>query len=362
MILKNISLKNFTNYEDAYCEFDENINIFVGDNAQGKSNLLESIYYISTISSSRKNKDKELIKWSRDYFSISAHFLNKFGENKVAVKVIGNKKEVYLNNYKIEKRKEYIGYLITVIFNPEDLYIIKGEPAQRRQYIDNELSKTDIEYFVNSIKYKKVLEQRNILLKEFTRKRVSDELMNIWEEQLIKYGTIIIRKRIDLIEDLKNISRNIHYRITENSEDLKIEYQTDIDIENIEESYRKLLKDNRKKDIERGYTSIGPHRDDLEISINGISAKKFASQGQQRTISLSLKISEIEFIKNKTGEYPILLLDDVLSELDKKRKHKLLEEIENKVQTIITTTDLNDIESFFVDKGKIIIIQDGKVI
>lgn len=362
MILKNISLKNFTNYEDEYCEFNDNINIFVGDNAQGKSNLLEAIYYISTISSSKKNKDKELIKWGRDYFSISAHFLNKFGENKVNVKVVNNKKEVYLNNYKIEKRKEYIGYLITVIFSPEDLYIIKGEPVQRRQYIDNELSKTDVEYFVNNIKYKKVLEQRNILLKGFNKKRVSDELMDIWEEQLTKYGTNIIKKRIDLIEELKNIARDIHYRITDNTEDLKIEYQTNIDIENIEESYKKLLKDNRKKDIDRGYTSIGPHRDDLEILINDKSAKKFASQGQQRTISLSLKISEIEFIKKKKGEYPILLLDDVLSELDKKRKHKLLEEIENKVQTIITTTDLNDIESFFIDKGKVIIIQDGKVL
>ncbi len=362
MILKNISLKNFTNYEDAYCDFDENINIFVGDNAQGKSNLLESIYYISTISSSRKNKDKELIKWSRDYFSISAHFFNKYGENKVTVKVIGNKKEVYLNNYKIEKRKEYIGYLITVIFSPEDLYIIKGEPALRRQYIDNELSKTDVEYFVDNIKYKKILEQRNILLKEFKRRSVSDALMDIWEEQLSKYGIKIIKKRLELIEQLKEISKEIHYRITDDAENLQIKYQTNIDIENIENSYRKLLKEHRQKDIDKGYTSVGPHRDDLEILINGISAKKFASQGQQRTISLSLKISEIEFIKKKTGEYPILLLDDVLSELDKKRKHKLLEEIENKVQTIITTTDLNDIENFFIDKGKIIIIQDGKVL
>ncbi|MDD2370908.1 MAG: DNA replication/repair protein RecF [Firmicutes bacterium] len=362
MILKNISLKNFTNYEDAYCDFDENINIFVGDNAQGKSNLLESIYYISTISSSKKNKDRELIKWGRDYFSISAHFFNQHGENKVSVKVVGNKKEVYLNNYKIEKRKEYIGYLITVIFNPEDLYIIKGEPALRRQYIDNELSKTDVEYFVDSIKYKKVLEQRNILLKEYKRKKVSDELMDIWEEQLSKYGIKIINKRLELIDQLKEISKKIHYRITDDAENLQISYQTNIDIENIEDSYRQLMKKNRQKDIERGYTSVGPHRDDLEILINGISAKKFASQGQQRTISLSLKISEIEFIKRKTGEYPILLLDDVLSELDKNRKHKLLEEIENKVQTIITTTDLNDIENFFIDKGKIIIIQDGKVL
>ena len=362
MLLKNISLKNFTNYEEANCDFDENINIFVGDNAQGKSNLLEAIYYIATISSSRKNKDKELIKWGRDFFSISAHFFNRFGENKVDVKVAGNKKEVYLNNYKIEKRKEYIGYLITVIFNPEDLYIIKGEPSLRRQYIDNELSTTDVEYFVDILKYRKILEQRNILLKEYNRKRISDDLMDIWEEQLTKYGVKIINKRLELIEKLKEISKKIHYRITENVEDLHIEYQTNVDLKDIENSYRNLLRENRQRDIDRGNTSIGPHRDDLEILINGMSAKKFASQGQQRTISLSLKISEIEFIKEKTGEYPLLLLDDVLSELDKKRKHKLLEEIENKVQTIITTTDLNDIENFVVEKGKVIRIHDGKVI
>lgn len=362
MLLKNISLKNFTNYEEAECDFDDNINIFVGDNAQGKSNLLDAIYYIATISSSRKNKDSELIKWGRDYFSISAHFFNRFGDNKVDVKVLGNKKEVYLNNYKIEKRKEYIGYLITVIFNPEDLYIIKGDPSLRRQYIDNELSTTDVEYFLNLIKYKKILEQRNILLKENRRKKISNDIMEIWEDQLTNYGIKIIKKRLELIEKLQEISKKIHFRITDNVEELHIEYHSIIDLKYIESSYRNLLKENRQKDIDRGYTSIGPHRDDLEILINGMSAKKFASQGQQRTISLSLKISEIEFIKEKTGEYPLLLLDDVLSELDKKRKHKLLEEIENKVQTIITTTDLNDIENFVIEKGKVIIIHDGKVI
>lgn len=361
MLLKKIALKNFTNYEDAECELDSNINIFVGENAQGKSNLLEAIYYISTISSSRKNKDRELIKWGREYFSISARFLNRFGDNEVEVKVEGSKKEVSLNHYKIEKRKEYIGYLITVLFSPEDLYIIKGEPALRRQYLDHELSSTDVEYFLDMNRYKKILEQRNILLKEYPRKSFSYQLMEVWEEQLISHGKRIIAKRIELVEKLKEISRRIHGDITEGQENLDIRYVTDIDVEDIEGSYRNLLRENRQRDIERGNTGTGPHRDDLEILLNGMSAKKFASQGQQRTISLSLKISELEFIKEKTGEYPILLLDDVLSELDKKRKHKLLEEIEEKVQTIITTTDLNDIESFVLEKGKIINIKDGKV-
>ena len=370
MILKDIELENFTNYEKEKCFFSENVNIFIGDNAQGKSNLLDSIYYLANINSSRGNKEKDLIKWGRDSFSISAHFLNRIGFNKVEVNFINKKKEVHINSYKIEKKREYIGYLITVMFSPEDLNIIKGDPSLRRKYLDEELIATDIEYFLSSLKYRKILEQRNKLLKEAYRRKINDHVMEAWEEQLVKYGTIILQKRINMVNKIKTIANKIHYLISDNKDNLNIEYSTKLDLEFLnkndidlfKEKYFKKLVESRNKDIERGYTSIGPHRDDLEIEINNISGKKFASQGQQRTVALCLKMAEIEFIKETIGEYPLLLLDDVLSELDKKRKNKLLEAIGENIQTFIPTTDLNDINDDLLKKGRIIIIVEGRII
>lgn len=369
MILKDIALENFTNYEYEFVELDENINIFIGENAQGKSNLLEGIHYLSTISSSRNHKDKELIKWGRDSFSISAHFFNRLGENEVEINYINNKKEVYLNSCKVEKKKDYIGYFLTILFTPEDLYIIKGDPSLRRAFIDEELMATDVEYFLALYKYRKILEQRNNLLKDFFRKQSSEAEMDAWEEHLAAYGTKILVKRLEMIEKIADLARKTHSFITDETEKMNIEYSSGLETNLLKEGekdkfityYRDELKEKRRKDIERGFTTIGPHRDDLEIYINDISAKKFGSQGQQRTAALSLKIAEIEFVKTKTGEYPLLLLDDVLSELDKKRKNKLLAAIRNKVQTIITTTELNDIEDELVEVGKIIHIRNGKV-
>ena len=370
MILKEIELENFTNYEHTKCEFKDNVNIFLGDNAQGKSNFLDSIYYLGNIGSSRVNKEKDLIKWGRDYFNISAHFLNRIGMNKVEISYKNKKKEVIINSYKIEKKREYIGYITTVIFSPDDLNIIKGDPALRRKYMDDELTATDIEYYLSSLKYKKILEQRNKLLKDSYRKNINENIMEAWEEQLAKYGIIILKKRLVLINKIKNIAKKIHYHISENKEELTLKYLSKLnledllndDLEGFKNLYLKELKERRNKDIERGYTSTGPHRDDLDIYINDINGKKFASQGQQRTVALCLKLSEIEFIKETIGEYPILLLDDVLSELDKKRKNKLLEVIGNNIQTFITTTDLNDINDKLLKKGKIIQIKEGRII
>lgn len=370
MILKEIELKNFTNYEYIKCKFKNNINIFLGDNAQGKSNFLDSIYYLGNIVSSRGNKEKDLIKWGRDYFNISAHFLNRLGMNKIDINYKNKKKEISINYCKIEKKREYIGYLITVIFRPDDLNIIKGDPSLRRKYMDDELTATDIEYYISFLKYKRILEQRNKLLKDLYKKNVNINIMEVWEEQLVRYGIIILKKRLILINKIKNISKEMYYHISENKEELTLKYFSKLNLENLLNNnlenfkifYLKELKEKRNNDIERGYTSIGPHRDDLEIYINNINCKKFASQGQQRTVALCLKLSEIKFIKETIGEYPILLLDDVLSELDKKRKNKLLEIIENNIQTFITTTELNDINDKLLKRGKIIQIKDGRVI
>lgn len=369
MLLREIELENFTNYEKACCILDERINIFIGDNAQGKSNLLEGIYYLSAIRSSRNHKDKELVQWGREGFQIKALFRNRMGENKVSILFRDNKKEIFLNNCRLEKKKDYIGQFLTILFTPEDLSIIKGDPSLRRSYIDNELMMTDVDYFLTLHRYRKILEQRNNLLKESYRRSIAEETMDVWEEQLSLYGTKLLEKRMEMIGRIREIAAVIHRFITDGEEELEAKYSCSLEKELLLEgkrdefirSYRNALKETRAKDIERGYTGIGPHRDDLDLYINGISAKKYGSQGQQRTAALSLKVAEIEFVKEKTGEYPLLLLDDVLSELDKKRKNKLLEAIENKVQTIITTTDLNDIDASIQEKGKIIRIEKGKV-
>lgn len=371
MILNNIKLENFTNYDSIQCNLDDGINIFIGDNGQGKSNLLDIIYYVATENSARNYKDRDLILWGKNYFKIFASFLNKFGSNEVEISYIkknkDGKKSLFLNHYKIEKIKDYIGYFNAVFFSPEDLYIIKGEPNLRRKYMDDELIQTENKYFIYINQYKKILEQRNSLLKEAYRRQNLLNSMDVWEEQLSKYGTVILKSRINMVHHLKNMAGEIHNYLTDGEENLDITYKSKLPISLLETGqlasfqslYFNQLKESRIKDLEKGYTLIGPHTDDLILMINGTSARKFGSQGQQRTVALSLKIAEVELIKSKKGEYPILLLDDVLSELDKKRKNKLFSSLEKGIQTVITTTDLNDINTLIREKAKIIEIKKG---
>lgn len=371
MILKEIKLENFTNYESFKCALSEGVNIFIGDNGQGKSNLLDSIYYVACEHSARNHKDRDMILWGRDYFKISASFLNKFGLNEVEITYNKKKKEgkktLLLNQYKIEKAKDYVGYFNAVFFSPEDLYIVKGDPNLRRKYLDDELVQTDNQYFMYLYQYKKVLDQRNALLKEAYRRRSLLDSMAVWEEQLSKYGTFLLKCRLEMVHHLKNVAGDIHSFLTDGEETLDVSYESKLPVSLLESGqlasfqslYFNQLKENRITDLERGYTQLGPHRDDLGLLINGMSAKKFGSQGQQRTAALSLKIAEVELINNKKGEYPILLLDDVLSELDKKRKNKLFMRLEKGIQTVITSTDLNDIEPSISNKGKVFTIEKG---
>ena len=367
MIIRSLDLKDFTNYREESLTFHPNINLFVGDNAQGKSNLLDSLYFIATLGSGRSHTDRELVRWGEEGFSLSAAFSNRHGDHQLKIRG-GKKKEVRIDGYDIQKKKEYIGYLTVILFTPDDLSLIKGDPSLRRAYMDQELAQTDVEAYVLQLRYRKILEQRNTLLKESWRHGFGQD-MDAWEDQLVQKGTRILKKRLELLQLLAPLAQETHASISE-GEELKVEYQSKTELEPLlegreeefMEAYRKILWKKREEDAQRGFTTRGPHRDDLNLTAGGVSLRKFGSQGQQRTAALSLKLAEIGYMKEKTGEYPILLLDDVLSELDRKRKNKLLETIDGRVQTFITGTDLHDLEGGLQDRGKVLTIQEGKVI
>ncbi len=348
MVIKSLELENFRNYGNLFIEFDEGTNILTGENAQGKTNILEAIYLCSTSKSHKGQKDGEIIKFGNEEGHLRT-ILNKKGEDlRIDMHLRkGKSKVIALNMEKLKKTSELIGILNVVLFSPEDLNIIKGGPAYRRTFVDMQICRLDSSYVFNLSNYNKIIDQRNKLLKDIYFQPALKETLFIWDSQLQSYGSQVIKKRKEFIKELNEIVKKIHLRLTGNKEDIEIVYEPDTEEDKIEE----VLRSNAERDLKSKMTSSGPHRDDYVININGIDARKFGSQGQQRTLALSLKLAEIEIIKNKTGENPILLLDDVLSELDSNRQNMLLESIDE-IQTIITCTGLDDFinERFKIDK------------
>ncbi|MFW6281546.1 MAG: DNA replication/repair protein RecF [bacterium] len=350
MYLEKIFLKNYRNIKKNIIKLNPGINILIGDNGQGKTNFLESIYILGTGSSHRTNRDKELINWKKESTLIQVNLVKK--DYSIKISLIDNtSKKPKINDNPLEKFTELIGNLNVVLFSPEDLKLVKGSPANRRKFLNIEVSQVSSYYHKLLNKYNHVLKQRNNLLKNIRSNTSSNEMLEVWDEQLSELGAKIIKKRLEVIEKLKILARLNQRKITEGTENLSIEYKNSIK-DNIEEEndikviFKQNLVNNRNKEIERGYTITGPHRDDLIFKINEKDVRKFGSQGQQRTVALSLKLAELEFMKSEIGEYPILLLDDVFSELDKKRKNTLINVIKNNIQTIITSTDFEEFESF----------------
>ncbi|MFW5998418.1 MAG: DNA replication/repair protein RecF [Halanaerobiaceae bacterium] len=351
MYLEKIFLKNYRNIKKNIIKLNPGINILIGDNGQGKTNFLESIYILGTGSSHRTNRDKELINWKKESTLIQVNLVKKDYSIKISLIIDNTSKKPKINDNPLEKFTELIGNLNVVLFSPEDLKLVKGSPANRRKFLNIEVSQVSSYYHKLLNKYNHVLKQRNNLLKNIRSNTSSNEMLEVWDEQLSELGAKIIKKRLEVIEKLKILARLNQRKITEGTENLSIEYKNSIK-DNIEEEndikviFKQNLVNNRNKEIERGYTITGPHRDDLIFKINEKDVRKFGSQGQQRTVALSLKLAELEFMKSEIGEYPILLLDDVFSELDKKRKNTLINVIKNNIQTIITSTDFEEFESF----------------
>lgn len=369
MFINHLQLKNYRNYTALNLSFDNQINIFYGNNAQGKTNILEAIYMLALAKSHRSSKEKELVRWGQSFSIIKGSLNTRRGVMNLEIQLSDKGKRVKINNLEKRKLSEYIGSFNVIMFGPEDLNLVKGSPQNRRRFLDMEIGQVSPTYIYHLSKYQKIIQQRNNLLKDFSiEKKNKLELLEIWDTQLIEHGSKIINKRINYINKLNQWAQTIHGNITENKEDLSIRYKPSFKLENnqvdelrISEHFKKNLQKVMPQELRRGSTLLGPHRDDIEFYVNDIDVQAYGSQGQQRTTALSLKMAEIELIYNEIGEYPILLLDDVLSELDSKRQTHLIKTIENKVQTLITTTNTEGIDFHHIEKSSIYYVENGTV-
>lgn len=361
MYIEKIKLENFRNYKYENIELNKLINIIFGDNAQGKTNILEAIYFTSLGKSFRTNKEKEIVKENESQAKIEINFIKNNRKEKINAE-ISDKKKFYINDIPVKKLSELVGKINIVLFSPEDIEILRNEPIKRRKFLNIMISQLRPKYIFLLSEYNKVLEQRNNYLKKIKYENKSQEYLTIWDEQLEKIGIKIYEYRKEFIEKINNKIKKIHLNTTENKENIEIKYKTNIDKKNYMEN---LLK-NKSVDIQKGYTSIGIHRDDFEIYINKKNVAIFGSQGQQRTSIISLKLAEAEVIYDEIEEYPIVLLDDFMSELDKKRINGFIQNIKNN-QVLITTTDKINLDTmvynlYKVEKAKVERIdKNGKI-
>jgi DNA replication and repair protein RecF len=357
MIIKSIELQNFRNYEDLNISFDEGTNIFYGDNAQGKTNILEAVYLSGTTKSHKCSKDKEMIRFGEQEAHIRTVVVKKDKEYQIDMHLKNNRsKGIAINKVPIKKASELFGILNMVFFSPEDLNIIKNGPAERRRFLDSELCQLDKIYLSDLTTYNKILNQRNKLLKDMVYRPDLKDTLSVWDMQLVETGRKIIRRRKQFVDELNEIVHDIHYRISGEKEDLLLQYEPSIEDIFFEDELFRV----KERDMRQCMTSVGPHRDDLFFSIGEVDIRKFGSQGQQRTSALSLKLSEIELVKRSIHDTPVLLLDDVLSELDSNRQNYLLNSIHD-TQTLITCTGLDEFVKNRFQINKIFKVVQGTV-
>ena len=357
MVIKSLKLKNYRNYELLDMTFDSKTNILYGDNAQGKTNILEALYLSGTTKSHRGTKDRDLIQFGREESHLETIVEKKGMEFQIDMHLKKNSpKGIAINKIPIRKASELFGIVHFVFFSPEDLNIIKDGPAGRRRFIDLELSQIDKVYLSNLSNYNRIINQRNSLLKELYRQEHLMDTLDIWDMQLAQYGEKVMEGRQKFIQQVNQIISDIHYKLTGGRERITLSYESSIGNLSLEQA----LKKNRERDIRMKSTSVGPHRDDLCFLSGDLDIRKFGSQGQQRTAALSLKLSEIELVKEVIRDTPILLLDDVLSELDKHRQNYLLDSIHD-IQTVITCTGLDEFVNHRFSINKIFRVNSGSV-
>lgn len=359
MIVESLKLQNYRNYEYLNMNFDEKINIIYGDNAQGKTNILESMYVCATSKSHRGSKDREIIRFDNDESHIKVNVKKNDMNYRIDMHLKKNKpKGIAVNGIPIKRAVELFGILNIVFFSPEDLNIIKNGPSERRRFIDMELSQLDKIYLDCLINYNKVVNQRNSLLKEYAFSGREDIIssLDIWDMQLVKYGNDVIKSRKKFVKEINDLVKSIHTKLSGDREQLEIIYEPCVK----EQDFESELVRVRDRDLKFKCTNIGPHKDDMCFLINGMDVRKYGSQGQQRTAALSLKLAEIELVKQIIHDTPVLFLDDVLSELDSRRQNFLLDSIGN-IQTMITCTGLDEFINKRFSINKIFKVVNGTV-
>lgn len=369
MKLTNLQLQNFRNYESVQLEFTDGVHVFIGENAQGKTNLMESIYALAMTKSHRTTNDKELIGWNKEFATIKGTVKKTATKTNLELQ-FSKKGKIAKVNYLEQKRlSSYLGNLNVILFAPENLTLVKGSPQNRRKFVDMELGQMSSLYLYDLVEYNRVLKQRNTYLKQLAiKKKQPDEYLDVLSEMLSELASKIVFHRLDFMKQLEALAIPIHDQLSLGREKFSVSYQATIPLEDgltplqMKEIYMNQFKKNQTREADQATTLIGPHRDDLIFYLNEVPVQTYGSQGQQRSTVLSLKLAEIELMKLSTGEYPLLLLDDVLSELDDDRQTHLIKAIENKVQTFITTTSLDGIKQQFINEPVVIPIEKGTIL
>jgi len=371
MQLKTLELQGYRNYDTIKLATEAGVNIFIGPNAQGKTNLLEAIHVLSLTKSHRTSKDKELIGWDRNAAVIKAELERRHGSASLELQISAQGKKAKINGLEQRKLSSFVGTLNVVLFAPEDLDIVKGAPGVRRRFMDMEIGQVHPGYLYDMQQYQKILQQRNNYLKSTDIHRASPAMLDVWNEQLVSYGVKMMQKRKNFIVHLQKWAEKIHAGITAGNELLSVMYRPSFgngeelqaqDDSSLFQQFMLKLSQGKEQEFRRGTTLAGPHRDDLAFAINGKDVQSFGSQGQQRTAALSLKLAELELMHEEIGEYPLLLLDDVLSELDQTRQTQLIETFQSRVQTFITTTGLESVNMSRLKDASVFHVRNGQLL
>ncbi len=364
MRINSIDIYNFRNYERAFIEFSDKMNIFIGNNGEGKTNILESIYVLAITKSHRSYIDKNLINNSKDIMKLSSNVFYANNNNKLELVMNNKGKRVSINNLVYKKISDYISNLVVVLFSPDDLDLIKGSPTTRRKFLNIEIGQLDNKYLYYLNDYNNLLKQRNEYLKSITINTVDTTYLDIIDEKLSEKALYVYKYRYEFIKDINRFIKNVFSDLSNSYFEIKyINNFDNIDFDfNIKEKFLKKLKSNLKRDILTGGTSVGPQRDDFEFFLDKKNVRDYGSQGQQRLCVLTLKFAEVELLCEKRGEYPILLLDDIFSELDISKRNSIIKYLDKGVQVFITSTDLNDIDKTLLSNSKIFNIENGNIV
>lgn len=367
MQLSELTLRQFRNYKHCECQFQHGIHLLIGNNAQGKTNLLEAIHVLALAKSHRTNKDKEMIGWNEEFGIIKGRINKKKRSIPLEIQISGAGKKAKVNHLEQRRLSDYIGVLNIVMFAPEDLDLVKGTPQHRRKFLDMEIGQVSRTYVYHLSQYQHILSQRNALLKDWENRKSNETMIDVFTDQIIEQAIKIVKKRFKFVRDLQKWAHPVHLDISRNTESLVIQYQSTLTFtqqmtdDEMKKEYVDHFSQIREKEVRRGTTLIGPHRDDLLFIVNDKPIQIYGSQGQQRTTALSIKLAEIDFIQEQTKDTPLLLLDDVLSELDDHRRSHLLQAIQGKVQTFVTNTSTEGIDPSLLQDARKYRVENGSI-